>query len=180
MFSQPNNCAVPSSKQMSDSSGSSWLPAGENRLSRRSKAASMGLRAPLPSTSISASNMRYVAVGWANPSVSSRFRNSSRGEGDGHQVAYGRVFAQLRHRIVVIIIEVGVVLRFCRWRRPAWRRRHRRRVRPVPRTPFRRSRCFSSGLRTGRPPYRLQCQRYPSQPNRRNRLIRMRYRWFSE
>ncbi|CCY18643.1 unknown [Bifidobacterium adolescentis CAG:119] len=78
MFSQPNNCAVPSSKRMSDSSGSSWLPAGENRLSRRSKAASMGLSAPLPSTSISASNMRYVAVGWANPSVSSRFRNSSR------------------------------------------------------------------------------------------------------
>ena len=34
------------------------------------------------------------------------------GEGDGHQVAYGRVFAQLRHRIVGIIIEVGVVLRF--------------------------------------------------------------------
>ena len=31
---------IMSSKRMSDSSGSSWLPAGENRLSRRSKAAS--------------------------------------------------------------------------------------------------------------------------------------------
>ena len=33
------------------------------------------------------------------------------GEGDGHQVAYGRVFAQLRHRIVVIIIEVDSYIR---------------------------------------------------------------------
>ena len=76
MSRQPNSCAVLWSNVTSESSGSSWLPAGEKRLSRRLSAASTGFNAPRPSTSISASNMRYVPVGSDSPHSPNRSMNS--------------------------------------------------------------------------------------------------------
>ena len=110
--------------------------------------------------------MRYAAVGWAN----CQCRRQELVAGEGERSPLRTVFAQPRHRIVVI-------------NRGRCRTRFVAGVVPhggvviigasvlVPRTPFRRSRCLSSGPRTGRPPYVPSANAIRASRNRLNRLI---------